>query len=222
MGEGASPGEADPGGHAALLSMNTEVAALLGQCLLRLQYSEVMLKALVAEGAFSGSPESLGKSQAKRRQKVQMMTLGGLVSEFLRSGLGGGAGGAPEEEASPPSEGASVSVKFGIDYPPETLVQIESELREMVALRNHLVHGFLAAHDLTSVEGCGRARDRLQEDLTRIDRHRAQVMGWAEEFQELRKQTGLRLQDPAVVKRLTSGEGGDLILALKPSGDGRG
>lgn len=217
MGEGAGEGGPD----AAVLALNTEVAALLGQCLLRLQYYEIMLKGLVAEGAFAGAPEALGESQSKRRQKVQGATLGGLVTEFVGTVLGGGQGGSSSDAESAPSKGSFASSRFGIAYPPETYAEIEAGLRELVALRNHLVHGFLAAHDLTSVDGCGKARDRLLEDLALIDRHRAQLKGWVAEFMETRKQLSLLLQDPEVVKRIISGEEGDVTFTPKPSQNGR-
>ncbi len=56
--------------------------------------------------------------------------------------------------------------------------QITRDLRELVTLRNALVHHFLAAHDLGSVDGCSVALATLRDNRAVIERHWERLKVW--------------------------------------------
>lgn len=208
MGEGAGEDE-------DASALRTEIYTLLGLCLLRLQSCESMLKLLVAEGAFDGTPDTLSRRRSKRRASVAGSTLGGLVTLFIGSTLVEDADSIPSEtDEKSHRQGSSAASRFRIAFPPEALPQVESGLKELVVLRNHLVHGFLAAHDLVSSVGCRRARDALLAAKGRIEVHGSELKNWLREFDAAREQMLGAISYPAVLKVILSGEEGDVNFTL--------
>jgi len=77
-------------------------------------------------------------------------------------------------------------MRYQLTLSAEDFARIRSDLRELVLLRNNLVHRFIDQHDLWSTEGCGTARDALVAADARIDRHMKQLRGWAESMDQAR------------------------------------
>jgi hypothetical protein len=144
------------------------IELLYGRCILRLQSYELLMKALVAEHRFSAPIGDLEKAMADRHAGTGQKTLGTLVNEMTGSFLvpKGGEGG--DEEADEWGEGPAVAIRFQSVMPEEDFARIEAELRDLVRLRNGLVHGFLAEHDLTTTEGCLAAQEELTTALDRV------------------------------------------------------
>tara|TARA_R110002020_G_scaffold47651_1_gene135554 strand:- start:10733 stop:11455 length:723 start_codon:yes stop_codon:yes gene_type:complete len=63
----------------------------------------------------------------------------------------------------------------------------ENDLREMVLLRNDLVHHFLDQHDIWSSDGCRGAQEALVIAYSRIDQHFEQLREWAEEMEQAQR-----------------------------------
>lgn len=211
MGEGG-PAEGTEDDPAAL---KVEISTLLGRCMLGLQSYEVMLKVLVAEGAFDGTPDAIVKRRSKRRASVEGATMGGLVTQFIGSTLVEDVDSIPsDEDQTKARQGNHVSFRYRIAFPPEALPEVERGLKELVVLRNHLVHGFVAAHDFGSAAGCRRARDALLEAMGQIDRHRVELTDWLKAFDATKEQMRQTLRDPAVLQMIGSGEEGDVTVTL--------
>ena len=151
-----------------------DVQCLLGRCLLRLQQYEHLLKALVAHHQIVGPLDEWSEIRADQIEKTAGTTLGGLVSRLMPSFLAVSGSEAADAE----SHLRHFAVRTRIELSPEDHHRTCAELRELTALRNHLVHHFIGTHHLWSIDGCATARDALTLAYTRIDQHFEQLRSW--------------------------------------------
>jgi hypothetical protein len=162
-----------------LRAMQQDVQRRLGQCLLGLQDYERVLKALLAEHEFSGPIEAIEKVKAGRAADIQYLTLGTLVKQLLGAYLTTDKRAAEtEDEDGPPDGPPTVSVRTRLFLSEDDFAQLTHGLKELVALRNTLVHHFISLHDLTSMNGCRAAQTALEADLEKIKLHYADLCGW--------------------------------------------
>src|SRR3546814_4208858 len=66
-----------------------------------------------------------------------------------------------------------------LSLPRDAYETLKVDLREMVTLRNTLVHHFIGQYDLWAVDGCLRAQDALNRTYAEIDRHFDQLHAFA-------------------------------------------
>lgn len=189
-------------------SEQREVQRLLGHCLLRLQSCERLLKALLAERAFSGEARDLESSRARRESRMARNTLGSLVGEFA----GSYPLSAEAQELSDPAEDAAdgpgtVSFRMTCVLAPEDHAQAVLDLKDLVDLRNRLVHHFVDQHDLGSVDGCRRAQAALVEALARIDAHYQRLESIARSDAAARHRLADVLRTEAFRQQLTQATG---------------
>ncbi len=169
----------------SIQSLQQEVERLLGRCLLKLQKYEHLVKVLVVNQDIAGPISETASIVAERAAGVARKTLGTLVGELLGEYLVTDV----EEEAEPGSPPKSVSgIHFSfraqLQMAPDDLQRTEAGMRELVALRNNLVHHFIRQHDLRTIEGCRRAKDALHESEIRVERELDQVQVWVEDVLE--------------------------------------
>lgn len=177
-----------------LPALQHEVQRLLGLCLLRVQQYERLIKAIVAHHKISvaGSLQDLKSTQdpklvrEKGIAKAASMTLGTLVGELMGSYI---CPGEPAEslDATPDKAEYAFSIAMNLAMSPEDYTRTQSDLKELVALRNNLVHHFIDQHNLWTAEGCHKAQDALRASYTRIDQYFEQLRGWAENMEQTRK-----------------------------------
>jgi hypothetical protein len=79
------------------------------------------------------------------------------------------------------------AMRYQLTLSAEDFERIRSDLRELVLLRNNLVHHFIEQHDLWSTEGCRTAHEALVAADARIDQHMKQLRGWAESMDQARQ-----------------------------------
>ena len=171
-----------------LQTLQQEVQRLLGRCMLRLQQYEQLIKAMVAHHRLSGPIHDLEQTRAKQIDDTARKTLGILVGDLLGSYVVADEINPPEETKTNPSENVnSFAMHMTLGLPDAEFVKVESELREMVLLRNNLVHHFIDQYDLWSSDGCRGAQDALVNAYSRIDHHFGQLRGWAESMDEVRQ-----------------------------------
>lgn len=176
----------DPGD--ALKASQHEVQRLLGLCLLRLQAYERLLKALVAQQEFSGSAPDLDAVLAARVDGVSRKTLGMLVGAFRGSYLVTGAGNpVPQPEFHGSQGDASISFRFQLSLPEADFAQAESDLKELVQLRNTLVHNFIEQQEFGNLDGCRRAQQWLNAACDRIGQSYGRLREWAEDMEKTRQ-----------------------------------
>lgn len=170
-----------------LPQLQQEVQRLLGRCMLRLQQYERLIKALVAQHRLSASFHDFERAREQRINSTARKTLGSLIGELLGSYVVAGKVDPREETAtSSPEALACFTMQFSLRFSNTDFARIEGELREMVDLRNNLVHHFIDQHDIGSSDGCRSAHDALVEAYSLIDRHYAQLREWAEDMEKTR------------------------------------
>jgi hypothetical protein len=134
-------------------STRQDVEHLFGQCLLRFQAFELLIKSIVEGHRVSGSIAQPEDALTRHIDDTRRKTMGVLVGDMMGSFLvSAGQEGLPDatEEASD----SSFAFLLQIALPSEEFARIETEHRALVALRNSLVHHFLEEHDLRSEAGC--------------------------------------------------------------------
>lgn len=163
-----------------------EVQRMLGQCLLRLQAYEHLMKSIVAAHRVSASSAAFEKAFADRVSETSRKTLGTLVGELMGSLLvPDGQQGMKQSQ----DEVSSVAFQMQIVLSAEDFARTEADLRDLVALRNRLVHHFVEEHELGTREGCLGAQEALAQALDRISAASANLRSWAEDMMRVRVRT---------------------------------
>ncbi len=166
-----------------LKAQQEEVNRLVGRCVLRLQQYERQLKSILVHHDISGTVQDLESDRAARLTGTSRQTLGALIKSFVGSVLVGGDPPALEEreddsETGPPR--VRMTVRLGMTE--EDFARTELDLRQLVQIRNDLIHHFMERHDLWSLDGCRIALDDLDATCERIGADLARLREWAADF----------------------------------------
>lgn len=182
----------------SLQALQREVQRLLGRCLLRLQQYERLIKAIVAHHDIAGPAHALESIRAERIADTATKTLGTLVGYFVGSYVvTDEADNSDKFEDKAPNDVMSFRVRTSMSMSAEDYARTEADLKELVLLRNNLVHHFIDQHDLWSLDGCRGANDALLAAYSLIDRHFEQLRGWAEHMDQARRLTAEFVQSDA-------------------------
>lgn len=165
-----------------MTELQRTVQLKLGGCLLRLQQYERLLKAMVANTSLAGEPAQLQALRDAQVASVHKTTLGGLVGLFTGGALHVEDESAPVHETDDKSPGDRVWFSFQqrMVMSAEQHEAIIAELKELVDLRNELVHHLLDRFDLGRLDGCEAAMAYLDDSRATIDRHYQTLRTWAE------------------------------------------
>jgi hypothetical protein len=158
-----------------------------GSCLLRLQECELLLKSLVVHTGVTAPPEHLQDALRAKASSVQRQTMGQVVGMLTESTLVQ-TGAISIPSTSPDDSRALVQLKYQIELPSEQYDALQSTLKELIDLRNELVHHFLQRFSLRSVEGRTAASTYLDECSQIIDAHRSTLIGFTKAMELLRAQ----------------------------------
>jgi hypothetical protein len=189
-----------------------EVQRMLGRCLLRLQQYERLIKAIVAQIDVSGPIETLEEVQAERAGRTSRTTLGTLVGELLRSFLVTETGDPLPEIKVADSCNAHVSVRMQLVLPEEDLRAAETDLKDLVQLRNGVVHTFVDQHDLWSIAGCLGAQEALRLAYERIEESFARLVSWADDIDRTRQAIAGVQQSEETRRRIVAGISGEATV----------
>lgn len=171
-----------------LPTLQREVQRLLGRCLLRVQQYEQLIKAMVAHHQVSGPICNLESIRVAQVDATAGKTLGTLVGDLIGSYVAADEIDPPEDTTINSPENVNwYAMQMTLSLPGEEFAQVERELRELVQLRNDLVHHFINQHDLWSSDGCRAAQDALVISYDRIDQHFRQLREWAEDMENMRQ-----------------------------------
>lgn len=173
---------------ARLAELQRAVQHKLGGCLLRLQQYERLLKAMVANTDLAGEPAQLQAMRDARVASVHKTTLGGLVSLFTGGYLRAEDESAPAQETDDeaPTDRLWFSFQQRMAMSAERFEATTAELKELVDLRNELVHHLLERFDLGQLDGCEAAVAYLDASRATIDRHYQTLRTWAEHMDNAR------------------------------------
>ncbi|GAD62731.1 OST-HTH/LOTUS domain-containing protein [Aquipseudomonas alcaligenes] len=177
----------------------------LGRCMLRLQQYELLLKAVVAESEISGPADRLLAIRDERRASTHKQTLGALVSQLTEGALSRSsmAEREPADDVSP--DRAWFSMRYQIELPEQQFSDTHAALKELVALRNELVHHFLQRFDLWDPAGCEAAEQHLDGSYETIDGHYLTLHTWARSLGEARTEMASFMQSQAFHEVLVNG-----------------
>lgn len=195
--------------QADIVGPQHEVQRLLGRCLLRLQQYERLLKAMIAMQKLSGTAETLPRALDARKAEVGDKTLGTLVGRLMGDYITKEGGELLDDTPNHPGDSIHVCFRMQLDLPAESHEALKADLRELVTLRNTLVHHFIELHDLWTVKGCQRAQDALTGSYAEIDRHFEQLATFARHMEETRKAHVEVLQSPQFLDMVVNGIGPD-------------
>lgn len=165
-----------------------EVQRKLGRCLLRLQQYEGLLKAIAAHQEIQGPADRLHSIRDSRVTELSNKTLGHLVGVLTGSYLSvesaGIADSTPEEPREVVASEGWFRMRSGITMSPEGYAETVQQLRELVTLRNDLVHHLIERFNVWTLEGCREAVAHLDAAYLQIDAHYASLTAWAKSMQE--------------------------------------
>ena len=168
------------------------VQRMLGRCLLQLQQYERMLKALLSDSSFSGTLKTIKDERDERAKVLGKTTLGNLVGEFVSDFLikddSSGSDQSKESDTlSTHSSEAHVLFKFGISMSDRDHETLRIGLKELVELRNLLVHHLIEKYDVWTLSGCAEASDFLGASYLRIDAEIQQLRSWCKSLARTRQ-----------------------------------
>lgn len=180
----------------SLLAGRYEVEHLFGQCILRLQANELLMKSMVARHQFSGPMTGVKEAQADRAAETGRKTMGSLVKELMDSFIVPEGWEEKEGMLKDWVDAPSIAWKFSIAVPTEEFARIEAEHRNLVLLRNTLVHHFLEQHSLRTADSCRAAQQTLTSTLDRITRAYEELRCWASDMERCRQVVADDLASP--------------------------
>jgi hypothetical protein len=178
-----------PRGEDSLIALQGVVHRKLGECLIRLQQYELLMKDFVTRAHVEGPTHSIAEMQADRAGTFAQQTLGQVVGAFTSTVLDEpewDADGFPPYSA-PEDQPAWIISGFNIGLPDDVLEGTRAGLAAFVTLRNDLVHGFVARHDLCTKDGCLAAVDDLDASYEVIDQRFIELRGWHTSMLDLSK-----------------------------------
>ena len=177
--------------------LQLEGQRLLGRCLLRLQQYERLLKAIVAHHELAGPAHSLEGIRDARIQDAATKTLGTLIGKLLDSYVVTDGAGRELLGDNTADDVISFGFRMNIQLAEEDYARTRDGLKELVDLRNGLVHHLIEQHDLWQADGCIKAREHLLTAYSRIDGHYEQLQAWAESLDQARQLAASFIQSPA-------------------------
>jgi hypothetical protein len=174
--------------------------------MLQVQQYERLLKDIVAHNALSGSPERLQAIQSEKVACAHKKTMGTLVGMLTESYLT--RPNSSDESSHTDADTGDQSwfrVRFQKELPEELYTETKAALKELVDLRNELVHHFLQRFDLWDASGCKAADAFLDESHETIASHYLTLRDWAKSMDEARALMAAYMQSPEVIDAVENG-----------------
>jgi OST-HTH/LOTUS domain len=165
--------------------LQRDVQRLLGRCLLRLQQYERQMKVLLTHHEIGGTVETMQIRLESQREKYAGKSLGQLVKDLFESYVVvDGAERPLLDEKSAPSDRISMAFRFQIRMSEERRGEVMAAIKELVDMRNDLVHHLTERFDVWTVEGCLAAAAHLNACYERIDGHVKELQHWSIQLAE--------------------------------------
>jgi hypothetical protein len=162
-------------------ALQMDVQRWLGRCLLRLQQYEHLLKWLLAHHEVAGPTEDWEALRERNRERIAGQTLGALANDMFETFL---VDKGFERDLLPaakkPSDRVSMAFAVRMALEPGDLERTRAAVKEMVILRNDLVHHFIDRFELWTEEGCGAALRHLEASYEIIEARYADLKSCAD------------------------------------------
>lgn len=204
------PQVAPPSDEAA--DLQREVQRLLGRCMLRLQQYEALLKATVAHHELTGPADSLERIRDRRVEETATNTLGVLIGKLMESYVV--VSGVERElmGADIQADAIGFGFRMTLQMDAEDYARTRAGLKDLVELRNGLVHHFIERFDLRQADACAAAKEYLMTCYDRIDAHYEQLRSWIEHMERGRQLAASFIQSSAFHDMLVDGIEPDGII----------
>ena len=177
----------DPEFPAAQVELQHTVQRKLGRCLLRLQQYELLLKAMVADFEFEGPPDQLLARRDAKAAITHKQTLGTLVGMLTEGYLtSGDISHVADDDEAQAAKAPWFRFRHCISLDAERYESTRAALKELVDLRNELVHHFLQRFNMSEVDACVEAIAYLDTSFETIDGHYQSLRGWAQSMEDTR------------------------------------
>ena len=169
----------------------------VGRCLLHLQQYEQRMKTLLTNRELAGNTTAdFERSLARRRAKFGTQTLGQLLAELTGTHLQSEQKDPQDQHAETGSDEPMFSIKFNRLMDEERYQKTCKNLKELLALRNDLVHHFIERFDLLTAESCLAALAYLDDALQKIADHRQELYNWLKNYAAAREAVVALLNSP--------------------------
>lgn len=177
----------------------------LGLVMLRMQQFEHLLKAAIVDSDLIHTTAVQGdQHQQKRIEEFKTKSLGLLVEEATKTVLQTPASSKAPKELRDENQ-AIFRVRSGFDLPPEKLEQFTTELKNIVSMRNLLVHHLIEKFDLSNIAGCQAAVRYIEESYAVVGQMHAKLAEMLEGSLKARQLFSALLQTPEMIEFLTTG-----------------
>lgn len=151
----------------------------VGRCLLRLQQYEQWMKTLLTNRELVGNTAAdLQQGLAKRKDKFGTQTLGQLLAELTGRHLQPAQDERQDQLADTGLDEPMFSIRFSQEMDEEQYQKTCQDLKDLLALRNELVHHLIERFDLLTKESCLAALRYLDDALQKIADHRQELRDW--------------------------------------------
>jgi hypothetical protein len=196
-----------------------EVQRHLGRCILRLQQYERLMKTVLAHCELAGPIDTLEANQREQVKEQSGKTLGRLVEDLFKTCVA--PDGVEREllpEASNSTDRASLAFSHQVTMAPDRFAEVSKAVKELVKLRNNLVHHLIEQFDLSTADGCAKAISHLTATDDRIDQHHGELEAWAKGMEEARHVMVQFMQSNAFEELLVNGIAPDGSFAWPATG----
>lgn len=176
----------------------SEVHRKLGRVLLRLQQYELLTKEILVSHDLSGTMSNWHERRQARTEEFSRKSLGQLMEVMTESYLTTQSEREESAYSKAPEDLTEIwfSFRVGLQLDPQGYADTVAAIKELVALRNGIVHHLLERFDLWSLESCSAADAHLDQSYELVDRHMEQLLGWARRMSEAAQTTASYLATP--------------------------
>ncbi len=171
--------------------MASEISRKIGRCILRLQQYEILLKAMLSSKDLYVFGDTGESNHEERKNEVATKTLGQLVGELTGSYLLGkdeSGEGQDHDDGQLDLARPSFRMRLSMELEDERYQSVEAGLKQLVKIRNELVHHFLERFNLNDESSLTNANVYLDEAYQEIDERFLELHSWAESIDGIRLQ----------------------------------
>lgn len=165
-----------------------EVQRKLGRCLLRLQQYEVLLKSIAAHQTIEGPGNKLQAIRDEKVDDLRNKTLGHLVGiltgSYFTTDPSESTESAPTASKGEVPSAGWFRIRSTIAMSQEGYAETVEQLREVVTLRNELVHHLIEKFNVWTLVGCRDATAYLDAAYLTIDSNYASLIALAKSMQD--------------------------------------
>lgn len=170
-----------------LPDLQRTVQRKLGRCLLQLQQYEKLLKAMTSLAELSGPADQLTALRELKIASVDNKTMGTLVGMLTENYMSvTSSGEATSRKPIDTDIQNGFSYQCQLEMPAEQFETTKAALRQLVDLRNALVHNFIDRFNLWSAAGCLAADEFLEQSYQTIHQHYLDLRSWAKHMDQSR------------------------------------